>query len=145
VTPSEHLWALATERANAPEHMRELFALAIDRATWDVADKINYDVGRSASFNYGLHGYWSASPHGFYAEALHKYIQLKLCLHRIRRRIMRHEEWNEQADIPRPLQNATFSYGVRLSEEEASIRQRIKAARAAKGDAIWGDLKPEGR
>jgi hypothetical protein len=143
VTPSEHLWALAAERANAPEHMRELFALTIDRATGEVADKINYEVGRSASFNYGLHGNWSASPHGFYAEALHKYIQLKLCLHRIKRRIMWHETWNEQGDVPRVLQSTAFNYGTRLSEEEASIRQRIKAARAVKGDAIWGDLKPE--
>lgn len=116
--------------------MRELFALTIDRVTEEVVDKINYDIGRSASFNYGLAEYWSRSSVNFYAEALHRYIQLKLHLHRVKRRIMWNEVWND-ADVPRILEDNILSYGIRLSEEEALLRTRIKAARSAKSDAIW--------
>jgi hypothetical protein len=128
VTPSEHLWALAAERANSPEHMRELFALAIDRATWETADKINYDVGRHAFYQYPLESYWRESKVGFYAEALHRYIQLKLTLHRVKTRLT---GW------------CTESEEAIWLGREASLRAKIKAARSEKGDAIWGDLKPE--
>jgi hypothetical protein len=126
VTPSEHLWALATERANAPEHMRELFALTIDRATWEVADRINYDIGRSASFDYPLAAYWHGSAQRFYAEALHRYVQLKLRLHRVRKMLVREDiVW---LDLP----PCSF-----LADQESLLREKIKTARSEKGDAIW--------
>jgi hypothetical protein len=128
MTPSEHLWALATERANAPEHMRELFALAIDRATGNVADEINYEIGRSVAYQYPLSSYWGESEQGFYAKALHHYVQLKLALHRLK---SRHFYWFSEGEE-----------AVWLGRE-VQLRAKIKAARADKGDAIWGDLKPE--
>ena len=129
MTTSEHLWALATERANAPEHMRELFALAIDRATWEAADKINHDVGRSISYDYPLSSRWQGSERRFYAEALHRYVQLKLALHRVKTRLSWHTPSEDEE--------------VFLHHKETALRAQIKAARAAKGEAIWGDLTPE--
>jgi hypothetical protein len=129
VTPSEHLWALATERANAPEHMRELFALAIDRATWEVADEINQAVGRSASFNYGLHPCWSGLP---YAERLHHYIQLKLRLHRENRRYAMCEDHVMATD---GLWLRAPEY--RHREDVAFLRNAIMAMREQKNRAIW--------
>jgi hypothetical protein len=136
VTPSEHLWALATERANAPEHMRELFALTIDRATWETADRINYEVGRSVMFGCGLAPRLEQADTGFYASALHGYIQLKLYLHRVVRSIAHSEVW--ETEVPRILRGEVLKESVRLAEQRDSLCGQIKAARAKKNEAIWG-------
>lgn len=121
MTPSEHLWAEAEARANAPEHMRELLSLLVDRATWEIADRINHSVGRSTHYQEGLSSGWKGSPHWVYAMSLHRYIQLKLTLHRVKNALV----YNDSSS---------------LLNRVDTLRLEIAAARESKNEAIWGDL-----
>lgn len=129
---------MATERANAPEHMRELFALTIDRSVSAEVSKINKEVGKSIS----LSG-WQASQSDIYALAhnldlgyhylLTEYVQLKLILHRTRRSAYyRGDLYTEREDIDIK----------KVRERCTELREMIKAKRGATLYAAWGDLIP---
>jgi len=109
--------------------MRELFALTIDIATKLAAHKVNQDIGRSAAYDYPLPSRWRGSEQQFYAEALHRYVQLKLALHHVKTKLL----WHAPSDDEE----------VFLRHKETALRAQIKAARADKGDAMWGGLPPE--
>jgi hypothetical protein len=126
MTPSEHLWALAAERANAPEHMRELFALAIDRAVSTEVAQINRIVGRSPRWERGF-----SSEN--YENLLREYVGLKLHLHSFRKMALLHEDDPIELTILRQ----------QMWERCCTLKKYIKAKRAAAQFAAWGDLTPE--
>ena len=124
MTTSEHLWALATERANAPEHMRELFALAIDGATSAVVNRINKRVGRMPRLR---------CADSTYEHLLREYVELKLHLHSFRKMSLLHEDDPIELTILRQ----------QMWQRCCDLKRYIKQKRTAAQFAAWGDLTPE--
>jgi hypothetical protein len=160
MTPSEKLLALAAERANAPEHMRELLALVIDRGTSAEISKINREIGESV---YQWSRYRrSGSRLSFrptqlqnlqtdheiavrdvkyaemmgkpsdYERLLREYVELKLYLHQLRKSMQYPFDayYEKEGDWPKHLARC------------AELKDQIKEARKARNFAAWGGLEP---
>lgn len=161
MTPSEKLLALAAERANAPEHMRELLALVIDRGTSAEISKINREIGESvyqwsryrrsgSRLNRGptqlqylndehktaLAAESRAKMLGQptdYERLLREYVELKLYLHQLRKSMQYPYDayYEKEGDWPAHLARC------------AELKDQIKEARKARTFAAWGGLEPE--
>jgi hypothetical protein len=158
MTASEKLLALAAERANAPEHMRELLALVIDRGTHAEISKINREIGESVyqwSYRRRNSRLFKASQleslkldHELavrdeklaqrlgqpsdYERLLREYVELKLHLHQLRK-------------------SMTYPYDAYYEREGdwsgviarcAELKEEIKAMRKERTFAAWGGLEP---
>jgi hypothetical protein len=122
LTPSEYLWALAAERANAPDHMRELFALVIDRAVSTEVTRINRRVGRTPRLNYA---------DSSYERLLREYVGLKLHLHVVRKGICIYSD-----------ETACRKWYAAAVARCDDLKRQIKVKRANAQFAAWGDLNP---
>jgi hypothetical protein len=141
--------------------MKELLALAIDRATSAKISEINYEIGHSVYDRpYGLRnplynqseyerllsdlkiaedGVRLTEENGRpsdYASLLYEYVELKLHLHKLRR----HMFW--KTDIYCEREDVDC---VRILTRCAELKQQIKAMRRTTQLAAWGGLEPTPR
>ena len=159
MTASEKLLALAAERANAPEHMRELLALVIDRGTHAEISKVNKEIGESVyQWSYRRNG--SRLHRGptqlqslqkdhevairdekraqvlgqpsDYERLLREYVELKLYLHQLRKSMLYPYDayYEREGDWSKVIARC------------AELKDQIKEARKARSFAAWGGLEP---
>lgn len=105
--------------------MRELFALAIDRAVFTEVAQINQKVGRSPRT------YCFSDT--AYESLLHQYVELKLRLRAVRRWMCCYSD-GDGAD--------TRKWYITAVNRRDDLKQEIKAKRADAQFAAWGELDP---
>jgi hypothetical protein len=160
LTASEKLIALAEERANSPENLRELMVLVLDRATSAKMSEINYEIGHDAGWNAGryiryshlrdselesltkdksnadqrvrIEEYRDGKPSD-YALLLQEYVGLKLQLHRLRKSMYYpYDAYCEREGDFAPI-----------LERCKELREKIRERRTKFSMAVWGVYEPE--
>ena len=160
MTASEKLLALAAERANAPEHMRELLALVIDRGTHAEISKVNKEIGESV-YQWSRYRRNGSRLHrgptelqslqkdhevavrdekravvlgqpSDYERLLREYVELKLYLHQLRKSMLYPYDayYEREGDWSKVIARC------------AELKDQIKEARKARSFAAWGGLEP---
>jgi hypothetical protein len=134
VTPSETLIRKAEERANTPENQRAVLALVLDRATSAMVGEINREIGRWEFYNRNhswRHPETDATLYEpNYRSLLKEYVQLKLHLHVLRRRLYHDDACLSNDEVKFLLDRCQI------------LRERIEAKRTQKNETVWGGLEP---
>jgi hypothetical protein len=140
--------------------MRELLALAIDRATTAEVSRLNREVGRSVYYRDWGRGRFNrvrqgdriltdwqaayaeeqsrinAGQDAVYEKMLLEYVELKMYLHGLRKTT--YHPWDEIYDhSPEDFK--------RVLDRCDELKQQIRAKRKTISFAAWGDLNPEQR
>jgi len=133
LTPSEQLTKLAEDRANSPEHMKEVLALVIDRETAAIVSNINFEIGKGARFDAVFGRGPNYIPNNDYERLLGEYVQAKLRLHQLRKSLYYpFSTYAEREGDLRPVLDCC-----------KELRQTIRAMRQDIPAAAWGEAAPE--